>query len=302
VNADTSLQNAGIAHRASKRLGPLRYSFFEPSMNDRLMHHLHPREALRKAIANQEFELHYQPRIDLGASKFIGVEALPRWRRNDDELVCPHEFIRVAEDSGLIVPIGQWVPREAIRQSAEWQRRNGWTLMMAVNLSAVQFRGGGLGQEVLSLLAEQKPNPASLELELTESLLLEAESDILDAIALWKSRGIKISIDDFGAGGSSLVYIKRFQIGKIKLDQSFVSNVPTHEVDRVIVQSIIRMARDLNPRTIAEGVKDAGLPELLLSMGYDQARGYLYARPMSANELETWFKQYSSSQRTGSVP
>jgi len=200
-------------------------------MNDRLMHHLHPREALRKAIANQEFELHYQPRIDLGASKFIGMEALPRWRRNDDELVCPHEFIRVAEDSGLIVPIGHWVPREAIRQAAEWQRRNGWTLMMAVNLSAVQFRGGRLGQEVLSLLAEQKLNPASLELELTESLLLEAESEILDAIALWKSRGIKISIDDFGAGGSSLVYIKRFQIGKIYtlLGGSRETTPPCHE-------------------------------------------------------------------------
>ena len=302
ANAETLLQNAGIAHRESKRLGPQRYSFFEPSMNVRLMHHLHLREALRKAIANQEFELHYQPQIDLGTSKVIGVEALVRWRRNDDEPVRPHEFIQVAEDSGLIVPIGHWVLREAIRQAAEWQRRNGWTLMMAVNLSAVQFRGGKLGQEVLSLLAEHQLNPASLELELTESLLLEAESDILDAIALWKSRGIKLSIDDFGTGYSSLVYLKRFQIDKIKLDQSFVSNIPTHEVDRVIVQSIIRMARDLNLQTIAEGVEDAGLPELLLSMGCDQAQGYLYAKPMPANGLETWFKQYSPSQYTGSVP
>ena len=215
-----------------------------------------------------------------------------RWRRNDDELMYPHEFIRVAEDSGLIVPIGHWVLREAIRQAAEWQRRNDWSLMMAVNLSAVQFKGGRLGQEVLSLLDEHTLNPASLELELTESLLLEAESDILDAIALWKSRGIKISIDDFGTGYSSLVYLKRFQIDKIKLDQSFVSNVPTHEVDRVIVQSIIRMARDLSLQTIAEGVEDTELPELFISMGCDQAQGYLYARPMRADELETWLKHY----------
>ena len=257
-------------------------------MAAKLMQHLVVRDELRSAIADQSFELHYQPQIELTSGKMTGVEALLRWRRSDGQLTGPADFIQVAEESGLIVPIGRWVLQEACRQAAIWRTMFEFPFLMAVNVSANQFKNHHFGQEVLSILAETGLDPRELELELTESVLIDEASSIEETLALWKTRGIQLSIDDFGTGYSGLYYLKRLQVDKVKLDRCFVSHIQTQDVDRAIAQAIIQMAQALNLKTIAEGVEDESLANVLLKMGCDEAQGYYYAQPMPAHELENW--------------
>jgi PAS domain S-box-containing protein len=201
----------------------------------------------------------------------------------------------VAEESGLIVPLGTWVLREACRQAAAW-RAAGWPdLVVAVNLSAVQFRRGGIGDEVLAALAATGLDPAGLALELTESILLQDADAILETVSAWKAAGIQLAIDDFGTGYSSLAYLKRFQVDKLKIDRSFISGMADHEQDQTIVQAIIDLAGGLALRTIAEGVEDARLASQLWVMGCDEAQGYLYAPPLAAADLERWLGERGES-------
>ena len=288
--AEILIRNADIAGRESKQLGPQHYAFFEEGMTATLMQHLVVRDGLRSAVADQSFELHYQPQIELSSGKMIGVEALLRWRRSDGQLIGPADFIQVAEESGLIVPIGRWVLREACRQAVTWRTMFESPFVMAVNVSANQFKNHHFGQEVLSILAETGLDPRELELELTESVLIDEASSIEETLTLWKTRGIQLSIDDFGTGYSGLYYLKRLQADKVKLDRCFVSQIQTEDVDRAIVQAIIQMARALNLKTIAEGVEDESLANVLLKMGCDEAQGYYYAQPMPAHELEKWLR------------
>lgn len=286
--AEILIRNADIAGRESKQHGPQHYAFFEEDMTAKLMQHLVVRDGLRSAVADQSFELHYQPQIELSSGKMIGVEALLRWRRSDGQLIGPADFIQVAEESGLIVPIGRWVLQEACRQAVTWRTIFESPFVMAVNVSANQFKNHHFGQEVLSVLAETGLDPRGLELELTESVLIDGESSIEETLTLWKTRGIQLSIDDFGTGYSGLYYLKRLQVDKVKLDRCFVSHIQTQDVDRAIVQAIIQMARALNLKTIAEGVEDESLAKVLLKMGCDEAQGYYYAQPMPPHELEKW--------------
>lgn len=286
--AEILIRNADIAGRESKQLGSQHYAFFEEDMTAKLMQHLVVRDGLRSAIADQCFELHYQPQIELSSGKMTGVEALLRWRRSDGELAGPADFIRVAEESGLIVPIGRWVLQEACRQAAIWRTMFESPFLMAVNVSANQFKNHHFGQEVLSILAETGLDPRELELELTESVLIDEASSIEETLTLWKTRGIQLSIDDFGTGYSGLYYLKRLQVDKVKLDRCFVGHIQTQDVDRAIVQAIIQMAQALNLKTIAEGVEDESLANVLLKMGCDEAQGYYYAQPMPAHQLEKW--------------
>ncbi len=279
--ADTALFEA-------KRAGRQTYRFFEARMNDELTRFLETRDALRLALERQEFVLHYQPQLGLRTGRVVGVEALLRWQRPDVGLVPPGVFIGVAEESGLIVPIGRWVLMEACRQAAAW-RAAGWPdLVMAVNLSAVQFRQGQVMADVSQALAESGLDPQGLELELTESLLLQGEEAVLAALAQWKARGIHLAIDDFGTGYSSLAYLKRFPVDKIKIDRSFVVNLRDNQGDRAIVGAMIQIARSLNLKTIAEGVEEAAIAGLLRKMGCDEVQGYLYARPLAVADLDAW--------------
>ncbi len=292
TDGETLMRHADTALNAAKRAGRQTYRFFEPRMNEALSRFIQTRDALRLALARQEFVLHYQPRIELHSGRVVGVEALVRWQRPGAGLVMPDDFIDVAEESGLIVPLGSWVLREACRQAAAW-RVSGWPdLVMAVNLSAVQYRRGGIGAEVLAALEASGLDPTGLELELTESILLACADEILATVSTWKVAGIQLAIDDFGTGYSSLAYLKCFPVDKLKIDRSFIAGMAEHAPDRAIVQAILDLARALKLRSVAEGVEDAVLARELQVMGCDEAQGYLYARPLAVADLERWRREW----------
>ena len=295
-DGETLMRHADTALYEAKHAGRQTWRFFEPRMNDDLQRFIQIRDALRGALERQEFVLYYQPQIELESGRLVGVEALVRWQRPGVGLVMPGAFIDVAEESGLIVPLGGWVLREACRQAAAWRATVWPDLVVAVNLSAVQFRRGQIGAEVLAALAESGLDPPGLELELTESLLLQGEDEVLDTVARWKAHGLQLALDDFGTGYSCLTYLKRFQVDKVKIDRSFIANMAANDQDRVIVQTIIDMAQGLKLRTIAEGVDDAQLASQLRFMGCDEAQGYLYARPLAAGDLEQWLRDRGEAE------
>ena len=288
------MRHADLALYEAKRAGRGTFRIFEPRMNESLRHYLQTCDDLRRAIEREEFELHYQPQIALHNSQAIGVEALLRWNHPQRGLLQPDSFIAVAEESGLIAPIGRWVLQEACRQGAAWHRAGWCQLRMAVNLSAVQFRHGQLGQEVFEALAESGLNPRRLELELTESTLLNNDSMILSTVAGWQEQGIELSIDDFGTGYSSLSYLKRLNADKLKIDRSFIANLHEDEQDRTIVRAIIQIAQSMGIKTIAEGIEDPLVAEQLRAMGCDKVQGYWYSKPLPAGQFEQWFKRYTA--------
>ena len=289
-DCESLMRHAHTALFEAKKSGQQSYRFFEPHMNDDLLRFVQICDALRMALERKEFVLHYQPQIDLRTGRVVGVEALIRWHRPGHGLVMPGAFIETAEESGLIIPIGRWVLAEACRQAAAWHAAGWHRLVMAVNLSAGQFHQPQLRQDVMNALDDSGLDPAFLDLELTESILLKNEQSVLDTVAYWKERHIQLSIDDFGTGYSSLAYLKRFKVDKLKIDRSFIINLFKNDEDRAIVLAMIQIARSLNLRTIAEGVEDTALAEQLRVMGCDEAQGYLYAKALPAADLEQWME------------
>ena len=285
---DLLMRHADMALLDAKQDGRNTYSFFHDQMNDKVMHYVQTRDALRLALQRNEFELHYQPQIDLLDGRVLGVEALIRWNRPYHGLIMPAYFIATAEESGLIVPIGNWVLREACRQAASWQNTEWAHLVMAVNLSSVQFSQGNLEAEVLAALEATGLAPENLELELTESILLGNVESVLATVSRLKAHGIQLSIDDFGTGYSSLSYLQRFNVDKLKIDRSFVTNMVRNQSNHALVRAIIQMAKSLNLKTIAEGVEDTAMAEELRRLGCDEAQGYLYAKPLSGAALAQW--------------
>ncbi|MBR9971029.1 EAL domain-containing protein [Magnetospirillum sulfuroxidans] len=282
---DTLLKKADTAMYHAKQSGRSTYRFFAARMNVEAVAHLALRSGLHRALERGEFELHYQPQVSLNGGTLIGAEALIRWNHPERGLVLPGEFIPVAEDSGLIVPMGDWVLREACRQAALWQAQ-GHKLTMAVNLSALQFRRGDLEKAVGEALAESGLDPAALELELTESIMIQDHEAVMDMARRLGRMGVQLSIDDFGTGYSSMAYLKRFAVDKLKIDQSFIRDVHTDNDSAAITRAIIQMAHSLNLTVIAEGVEDEAAGIFLRDHGCDQAQGYLYGRPMTALRFE----------------
>ena len=285
---DTLLKNADTAMYQAKRAGRNTWRFYTEQMNVDAVEQLQIRTALHRALENDEFLLHYQPQINLASGHVVGVEALLRWHCDKRELVAPGRFIPAAEDSGLIVPIGDWVLREACMQAARWTRQGLPELSVAVNLSAVQFRRGDLERSVVRALSLSGLDPARLELELTESLLLVDSESVIETLRRLKSLGVRLSIDDFGTGYSSLAYLKRFAVDKLKIDQSFVRDIATDPDDAAIVRAIVSMARTLKLQVIAEGVESEDIDRFLCIFNCDEAQGYHYARPMPADALAEW--------------
>jgi diguanylate cyclase (GGDEF)-like protein/PAS domain S-box-containing protein len=282
---DTLLKKADVAMYQAKAAGRNTYRFFTEQMNADASDRLTLRNGLRRAIERAELVLHYQPQTDLASGAVVGMEALLRWQHPDLGLVSPGRFIPVAEDSGLIVPIGAWVIREACRQTAELAAA-GWTgLTVAVNLSAMQFKRGELDATVQAALAESGLPAGALELELTESMLISDTDSVLAMVRRLKAIGLKLSIDDFGTGYSSLAYLKRFNVDRLKIDQSFVRDLAAGSDDAAIVRAIVQLARSLDLRTIAEGVESREQLDLLRGYGCDEVQGYYLARPMPAAEL-----------------
>ncbi|NJA88167.1 EAL domain-containing protein [Rhodocyclus tenuis] len=259
--------------------------FYESRMSVDAMARLQLQGSLRKALANREFVLHYQPQINIASGEIVGVEALVRWQKANGELVPPNSFIPVAEDSGLILPLGEWVMEEACRQARVWDERGLPPLTVAVNLSALQFRHGNILDCVARTLDESGLPPHRLELELTESILLHDTDMVLQTINGLHQLGVKLSIDDFGTGYSSLAYLNRFRVDKLKIDQSFVRSLGGDADDSAIVRAIIQLGRTLKLSVIAEGVETDRQLAYLGSFGCHEAQGYLFSRPLPAAEL-----------------
>ncbi|OIQ93965.1 cyclic di-GMP phosphodiesterase Gmr [mine drainage metagenome] len=282
---DTLLKKADTAMYRAKDAGRNTYRFFDEQMNVEAVLHLTMRNGLRRALDRGELVLHYQPQVELTGGTVVGVEALIRWQHPELGMVPPARFIPIAEESGLIVPIGEWVMREACRQAVAWKKAGLPNLTMAVNLSAVQFKRGDVLQTVVSALEETGFDPHHLELEMTESILIRNTESVLAAVGQLKLLGVTLSIDDFGTGYSSLSYLKRFAVDKLKIDQSFIRDLATDPDDAAIVRAIIQMAGSLGLKTLAEGVEDAATLAQLAGFGCDEVQGFLYARPMPAEEL-----------------
>ena len=292
---DTLLKKADTALYQAKGAGRNTARFYTEQMNVDALERLQTKTALHRALDKDEFELHYQPQIDLATRRVVGVEALLRWNRGGTELVPPARFIPSAEESGLIVPIGDWVLDEACAQAARWQAEGFPEMTMAVNLSAVQFRRGDLEHSVIRALAASGLDPARLELELTESLLLDDAEAVLAAVRRLKALGVQLSIDDFGTGYSSLAYLKRFAVDKLKIDQSFVRDIASDPDDAAIARAIVSMAHTLKLKVIAEGVESEEIARFLGVYHCDEAQGYHYARPMPAAALADWLRDWQAA-------
>ena len=291
---DTLMKNADIAMYQAKDFGRNTYRFFDAKMHADAITRMQLGNALRRALENNELFLQYQPLINLASGKIIGAEALLRWQHPKQGLIPPEQFIPIAESTGLIVPIGEWVLHIACQQAAEWHRAGWVDLQMAVNLSGVQFRRSNLEQTILTAIQTSGIDPNLLELELTESILLEHVDHVLGVVQKLKSHGVKLSIDDFGTGYSSLSYLKRFAVDKLKIDRSFIRDLSTDPDDEAIVQAIIQMAQSLDLKILAEGVETDEILARLRKLQCDEAQGYLFARPMSATDFAAYLEKSSA--------
>jgi len=286
----TLLRNADTALYQAKDSGRDTYRFFSERMNLDAQEQLQLQGQLRNALQNQEFLLHYQPQINIASGRIVGVEALVRWQHPELGLISPGKFIPLAERSGLVIPMGEWVLNEACRQAQRW-RENGQPLVMAVNLSALQFRRGNL-LETVSRALKQSGLPAELlELELTESILLHDIDIAIKTLHSLKEMGVKLSIDDFGTGYSSLSYLKRLAVDKLKVDQSFVRDLAEDEDSAAIVRAVIQLGHTLQLTVIAEGVENDAQLAFLRNYGCDEVQGYLFSRPVPANEFARLFEK-----------
>lgn len=285
VDAETMMRNADTAMYAAKTGGRNNYQFFKAEMNTHMVRRTMIESGLRRAVQRGEFMLHYQPQIDLASGRIAGIEALIRWRDPKLGIIYPEQFILIAEESGLIVPIGRWVLREACRQVKAWLDAGLHAVPVAVNISAAEFRCKDFREGVAMILKETGLPPRYLELELTENVLMrDAEASISELRAL-KAMGLHLAIDDFGTGYSSLSYLKRFPIDTLKIDQSFVRDVATNEDDAIIVGAVIGMGRNLKQRVIAEGVETPEQFSFLCAKQCAQGQGFRFGHPMSAEDF-----------------
>lgn len=287
---DTLVQRAVTAAFRAKTEGRNSVSFFSTEMQHRSTRRLQLENALRTAIAHDELHVVYQPQVHIATRKVVGVEALVRWQHPELGALSPAEFIPVAESSGQIIEVGEWILRTALHQARRWHAQGRTGLVLAVNLSLQQFRHEGLLASLDRLLQETGFPPGNLELELTESIAMDDPERAVRIVQALHDRGVLLSIDDFGTGYSSLSYLKRLQLNKLKIDKSFIDDIDRDGTDVSIVTAIIGMARSLGMATIAEGVETAGQLEVLHRLGCDEVQGYFFSKPLSAVELGTYLQ------------
>ncbi len=285
------IQRADIAMYQAKESGRSTYQFHTDDMNERASERLSVELGLRRALERGELLLHYQPQIELASGRIIGLEALLRWRHPELGLIAPGQFIPIAEDTGLIVPIGEGVLHEACRQSLVWQAAGLPALPIAVNLSAAQFRKPGLETLLRDVLTATGLPPHLLELELTESIVMSQAEETVAILGRLHELGVRLSIDDFGTGYSSLSYLKRFPIQKLKIDQSFVRDLTAGDNDAAIVRGIVGLARSLGLGVIAEGVETREQLKVLREFGCDEAQGYYFSPALPPAEVESLLRR-----------
>jgi diguanylate cyclase len=281
-NPDALIINADLAMYHAKSCGRNDVQVFAPTMSPFSRHRLELQNDLGKALESEQLELHYQPKVDLKSGRITGAEALVRWRHPTRGLIAPNDFIPLAEDSGLIVPIGEWVMRQACIQNRLWQEQGLGKLRVAVNISAAQLRRGGLLHAVRGALSDSGLDPRYLELEITETVVMQNASEAIVMLETLSRMGVHLSVDDFGTGYSSFSYLKRLPLNTLKIDRSFVRDVSFDANDRAIVQAIVTLAHGLGLTVIAEGVENQAQLDYLRVVGSDQYQGYLRSRPVPA--------------------
>jgi diguanylate cyclase (GGDEF)-like protein/PAS domain S-box-containing protein len=282
---ETLLRKADLAMYHAKDAGRNTFRFYDERMNTDSHERMDLRQRIHRGLDRDEFLLHYQPLVDLASGRIVGAEALVRWLCPERGLIAPAHFIPIAEESGLIVPLGEWVLHEACRELKTWHALGHSHLSMAVNLSAIQFRRGGLEDSLRAALAVTGIPASALELELTESILLHEADQALAVIQRLKGMGVRLAIDDFGTGYSSLAYLKRLAVDKLKIDQSFVRDMAHDADDAAIVRAVIQMAKSLNLAVLAEGVETALVADSLRALNCDMVQGFHFGRPVTAEEF-----------------
>ena len=296
-DVETLLKNADSAMYHAKDAGRGTYQFYNTSMNAAAYQRLAMENSLRRALERQEFLLHFQPQIDVATGGIIGAEALVRWRHPELGMVSPGTFIPLAEETGLIMPIGEWVLRAACAQGKAWRDEGLGEMIIAVNLSGRQFRQQPLVHTVDDILKSTGFDPRCLELEITESVLVQSVEDTISALKRLKDMGLRVSVDDFGTGYSSLTYLKRFPIDTLKIDQSFTRDIATDPGDAAITAAIIAMAAGLRMAVIAEGVETGEQRDCLRQRGCRLMQGYLFSRPVPADQFRILLQKQTAAER-----
>ena len=291
---ETLYQHADTAMYIAKNKGKNSFAFFTQEIQSRLEKHIDIESQLRTAITNNELCLYYQPQISLKDNSLIGAEALIRWHSPNLGIVSPGEFIPIAEKTGQILEIGEWVMRTAVDQIKLWEYTGLAPGVISINISAVQFNNNMLAERIFATLAESNISTAKLGIELTESVAMNIGPNVFNVMDKLHNKGIKLSIDDFGTGYSSLSLLKKFNIAKLKIDQSFIRDILTDDSDKAIVQAIIKMATSLGFRTIAEGVELHGQALLLSKLGCDEMQGYVVSKPLPVHQFEQFVRNYKS--------
>jgi diguanylate cyclase (GGDEF)-like protein/PAS domain S-box-containing protein len=300
LDAETLIKNADTAMYQAKESGRGCYKFFSPEMNVRAVERQSIEEDLQGALDREEFTLHYQPKINLKTGAITGAEALIRWRSSTRGSIPPVQFIPVAEDSGLILPIGAWVLREACAQQRAWADAGLLVPAVAVNVSAVQFQDERFLEGLFATLDETGLDPSNLELEVTERVLMKHAECAASILHILRKRGIRVSVDDFGTGYSSLSYLQQFPLDALKIDRSFVCGINTNPGETAIVNAIINMGRSLNLRVIAEGVETAGDLAFLKAKHCDEAQGFYFSKPVPADQFASFFERHKFRSFKGS--
>jgi diguanylate cyclase (GGDEF)-like protein/PAS domain S-box-containing protein len=280
------LRNADLAMYAAKREGRDRFALFDPAMYTDLTREAQQRADLEHALDDDQFVLYFQPIVDLTTRRLAGVEALVRWHHPVEGLVGPDTFIPIAEATGLIVPLGRWIIRQAVRQLAQWHTHNPDTthLRMSINVSGRQFQQPGLVEEVTAMLAETGVDPASIVLEITESMLMQDVDQTARTLQALRDLGVRVAVDDFGTGYSSLSYLKRFPVDILKVDRSFVGG---HNAgDTTLADAVLGLGRALQLQTVAEGIETDTQWSTMRDLGYDYGQGFLFARPAAAVQID----------------
>jgi EAL domain-containing protein (putative c-di-GMP-specific phosphodiesterase class I) len=300
-DAETLVKNADIAMLNAKENGRNSYQFFRSEMNEHALERQSLESGLRHALEQREFLLHYQPKMDLETEAITGAEALIRWRRPERGIVLPDKFIPIAEQCGYIVPIGKWVLWEVCRQVQSWLEADLPATPVAINISAVELRSKGFVEGVRSALKETGLNPQYLEIELTETALMQDPASTIAVLYELRDLGVRLTLDDFGTGYSSLSYLKRFPIDSIKIDKSFVRGVCTNADDANIVSAVINMGRSFDLKVIAEGVETRDQFMSLQAQQCSEGQGFYFQAPISADEFTKLLRGRSKKDREGQI-
>lgn len=297
MTVKTLIKQADTAMHYAKERGKDTYQIYEPHMSTTYAERLKVEAQLRQAIEKNEFSLHYQPQIDLNTKQIIGVEALIRWTNSELGFIPPNQFIPLAEETGLIDQIGEWVLRTACQQVKQWQEKLNLYIRVGVNISPKQFQRPDFVSKIERVIKDTGLHPKYIDLEITENGLMQNTSECIRVLKRLKKIGFKISIDDFGTGYSSLSYLKRFPIDTLKIDQSFVRELTDNSNDQAIVTSIINLAHNMQLNVIAEGVETVEIVKFLNKHDCDEMQGYLYSKPLPVNNFEDFIQNLSEHEK-----